>query len=151
MKWEIIKYKKTHSKAETLKKFPEISESTLKRLVRRSDEIKKRVVKGIGGKKRDIPLKKYKDMGEKLLQFFNRIREAHGAVSRDLLESYAMTLPAEIVKDHFTTNPSSRDDFWTKWKRRYGLTYRRISGVKQYVPTDADDRIAIFNNLLQSI
>ena len=58
--------------------------------------------------KRQIALQKYHELGEALVQFSRRIREAHGAVSRDLLESFAMTLRNEVKKDYFALNQSSK-------------------------------------------
>lgn len=150
-KVEILNFRKNHSVQATLDRYPEICKRTLQRMAKEESKLRARLHKGGGSVKRRVPLKKYFDMGEQMHQFFIRIRDAHGAVSRDLLESYALSLPEAIRKDYFSINESSRDDVWKRWRRWYGVVYRRISGVKQYVPGDHEQRIATFHQLMRSV
>ena len=101
-KLDILAFRKPHSREETLKKFSEISESTLKRLMKKENFLKKAVARGHGYQKRLCPLKKYRDMWVAMDVFFRQVREAHGAVSRNLLEAFAMSLPDVVKQDYFT-------------------------------------------------
>ena len=127
-KLKIISYRKLHDEKETLARFPEICRSTLSRMMRNEKEIRKRVAKGVFKEKRRTPLKKYAEMGASMEKFFREVREAHGAVSRGLMEAFILTLPPEVYQDYFTITQSGQDEFWFRWRRFYGLTYRRFSG-----------------------
>jgi len=77
--------------------------------------------------------------------FFRQVCEAQGAVSRGLLEAYVLTLPREIYQEFFTVTRSGQDEFWHRWKKFYGVSLRRVGGVKQYVPGDYKERVANYN------
>ena len=92
----ILNYRKFNSVARTLVRFLEVSERTLRRMKLAKANLTKQLQLGAKDMKRQIALQKYHELGEALVQFSRRIREAHGAVSRDLLESFAMTLRNDV-------------------------------------------------------
>lgn len=85
-KAEILNYERKHTAQETLNKFPEISESTLKRMKRKGKSIRDMVHQGLG--KKDF--KQCEALVAAMYDFFVAIGEAcaHGAVSRALLEEW---------------------------------------------------------------
>ena len=99
--------------------FPEMSLSTIKRLPKKAAQIRQEVHAGRGSTKRRMPLMKYRALGEKLHDFFVLVRDAQGAVSRKLLESFITTLPPEIQLDLMTLKEHRRDEFFTRWRRWY--------------------------------
>ncbi len=149
---EVLKFSKTHSNAETLRQFPEVSASTLTRIKRNETAICKAAEKGKHKEKRvKNHLRKYQALGEAFHKFFLCVRDAHGGVSRNLLEAYALTLPEDIVKDFNQVNKSSKDIFWQRWRRLHSVVYRRVSGIKQYVPGDFEKRVEDYKSLLRSM
>lgn len=147
----VLNYRATHSINSTLERFPEISKSTLLRKKRKEAKLRKELWKGKGTSKRTKGFSKYDALAKQLYQFFTNIRDLHGGVSRGLLEAYALTLPDDVKKDYFQVNRTSQDDFWKRWRTFYDVVYRRVSGLKQYVPTDNSTRIETFNGLLHSL
>ena len=115
----------------TMAVFPEMSRSTIMRLRKNAEEIRKAVHAGRGSMKKRMPLIKYRALGEKVYEFFVRVRDAQGAVSRSLLESYIVSLPQDIQLDLMSMKVHRRDEFFTRWRRFYRVVYRRITGVKQ--------------------
>ena len=148
---EILNFRKTHTAKETLAKFPEVSPSTLKRIQRHAGQIEKAYHSGRGSTKRKVPLKMYKARGEKLHEFFMQVRDAHGAVTRGLLEEFAAGLPPEITHTFMSKGAYRRDEFFSRWRKWYGIVYRRVTGVKQYLPHDHPERIRTFHSLLRSM
>lgn len=150
-KVEILAHAKLHRNATTLKKYPEISASTLTRMKKKAAVLVKAVAKGnLKGKRRRGP-SKYADLWKAVYDFFVEVREANGPVSRDLLESFMLTLAPGIVKDFFQITSSGRDEFWKRWRTWYGVVYRRAAGVKQYIPGDSQQRVETFKALLHSM
>ncbi|EPS72038.1 hypothetical protein M569_02720 [Genlisea aurea] len=149
---EVLKFAKTHSNAETLRQFPEVSASTLTRIKRNETIIRKAAEKGKQKQKRvKNHLRKYQALGEAFHKFFLCVRDAHGGVSRNLLEVYALTMPEDVVKDFHRVNKSSKDIFWQRWRQMYHVVYRRVSGIKQYVPGDFEKRVEDYKSLLRSM
>lgn len=120
-------------------------------MMSKESDIAKTVSKGFGEVKRKRPLQKYVDMGKAMFKFFLEVREAHGAVSRGLMESYMLSLPEDVRQEYFSITRSGQDEFWQRWRKFYGLTYRRFSGVKQYVPGDFETRLKVYKGLLRSM
>ncbi len=87
--------------------------------------------------------KKYKVMAERMLVFFESIRDALGIVAK--------TLMLEVQKDFKTIKPEAKDWFWHSWRRKYQLTYRRVSGLTRLLPKDATRRVSDFHKLLGSV
>ena len=148
---EIIKFRKTHSLAETMACYPEASRSTIIRLKGKDREIQKAIHGGRGQVKRSKALSKYKALGENLHSFFVLVRDAHGAVSRALLEEYIAGLPQEIQLDLMEKAVHRCDEFFTRWRRWYKIVYRRVTGVKQFLPEDYTVRVRKFQHLLRSM
>lgn len=120
------------------------------RLKAQEHSLRKNVVKGQGAVKRQKGFMKYDELSKALFSFFVNVRDAHGAVSRGLLEAYAFNLPDGVKKDYFAVNRTSQDDFWKRWRTFHGIVYRRVGGLKQYVPTDFQTRIDVYKALLKS-
>ena len=124
-KHEALKCFESSNLEKTMAVFPEMSRSTIQRLTRKAEEIRRAVHAGRGSMKRRVPLMKYKPLGEKLYEFFIRVRDAQGAVSRSLLESYIASLPQDIQLDLMSLKVHRRDEFFTRWRRWYRIVYRR--------------------------
>ena len=97
-KLKVIAFRKGNTESATLAQFPSVSRSTLKRMMKEQNALAKLASKGLGCKKRKQPMKKYKEMGQAVDLFFRSIREAHGAVTRSLLEAFILTLSPDIKK-----------------------------------------------------
>jgi hypothetical protein len=151
MKNDILRYKASHSIAETLQKFPETSRSALRRMKIAEKLIRKAVERGKGKEKRKSQLYKYRALGEHLFKFFEAIRDAQGSVSRGLLEEYVLTLPEDTQLDLMEGRDKRRDEFFARWKRQYNLVYRNISGTTQFLPADYDEKVTKFKALLRSM
>ena len=95
-KHEALLFNKNHSVKETLAKFPELSRATLFRMKKQGHVFAKAVHAQRAHVKRIKPLAKYRVLGEHVNEFFISVREAHGAVTRALLESFIGTLPSDI-------------------------------------------------------
>ena len=106
---------------------------------------------GRGSVKRVRPLIKYAVLGEKLYTFFVLVRDANGAVTRGLLEEFITGLPKEVQCDLMAMSAHRRDEFFSRWRRWYKIVYRRVTGVKQYLPEDYHARIRKFQFLLRSM
>ena len=148
---QIVAYRKTHSMRETITKYPELCEKTVYRMMKEGRKLATKVHKGFAKQKRSRPLQKYREMGVAVDKFFREVRDAQGAVSRGLLDCFIPSLPARVTQDFFKITRSGRDEVWQRWRRFYGTTYRRISGVKQYIPGDYETRVASYNALLRSL
>ena len=148
---EILNYLNKHTMKETLAKYPEVSESTLKRMKRQEKSIRAMVHQGFGKMKRKKDFRKYAALGSAMYDFFIAIREANGAVGRSLLEEWVGSQPKEVQKDFLTVRPEQRNLFFKRWKRIYKVVYRRITGTKQYLPADYEARTNNFNSLLRSM
>ena len=109
---EALKALRQHSLEKTMAMFPEMSRSTIMRLPKKAAEIQKAVHAGKGSLKRRRPLIKYKPLGEKLYEFFVRVRDAQGVVTRSLLESFIASLPQDIQLDLMSLKIHRRDEFF---------------------------------------
>ena len=88
--------------------YPEASRSTIIRLKGKDHEIQKAIHGGRGQVKRSKALSKYKALGS----FFVHVGDAHGAVTRALLEEYIAGLPQEIQLDLMEKAVHRRDEFF---------------------------------------
>ena len=95
-------------------RFPEVCEWAIKSIKRKEDQIQKDFHAGLGLRNRKRPLMKYQKLGQALFDFFITIRDAHGGVSRTLLEEFILTTPAHIQLDLMSLRDHRRDEFFTK-------------------------------------
>ncbi len=65
--------------------------------------------------------------------------------------AYCYSLPPEVQKDFKTISTEAKDWFWHSWRRKYQLTYRRVSGLTQLLPKDATRRVSDVHKLLGSM
>jgi len=68
-KWEIYKFYKHHGLANTLGKYPEVSKTSLFRLIKESNQLSKAVHSGEGQSKREKTPNKYKVLGEQMYAY----------------------------------------------------------------------------------
>ena len=84
-------------------------------------------------------------------EFYVLIRDAQGAVTRALLEQFILGLPQEIQRDLMSKGEHRRDEFFARWRRWYKIVYRRVTGVKQFLPDDYQLKLRKFNGILRSL
>eukprot|EP00667_Euglena_gracilis_P028014 EG_transcript_35310 len=106
---------------------------------------------GKGSQKMNRPLMKYRALGEKLHNFFVLVRDAEGVVTRALLEEFITSLPPEVQLDLMALKEHRRDEFFARWRRWYRVVYRRVTGAKQFLPSDYTTRANNFKALLRSM
>jgi len=150
-KHEILRFAQSHTMTQTMNAFPEISMTALKRLKRNREVTMKGYHPSRGTIRRMRPLAKYKVLGEHLHKFFVGVRDAQGAVNRALLEECILGLPDDVQLDLMQKGEHRRDEFFVRWRRWYKIVYRRITGVKQFLPDDYATRVRNFHYLLRSM
>ena len=105
-------------------------------------------------------------MAEELYLFFVAIRDAQGAVTRQLLHAFVATLPREVQHNFMNAGEKRHDRFFRRWRRFHNVVDRRVSGVppdmftitspshlgvQQMLPTDYEERVFDFHCLLQDL
>jgi hypothetical protein len=142
-KWKVVKLSDSVGVNKAASKF-EVGERQLRKWRRQRTEIARAIRRGFGKHEKIRPLTKFGAVFDKAFDLYKKGREMLFAVTPLMIREYCMANDASFN----TASLSSQRRALRRFKKHFGLSSRRPTGVTQILPTDAEARIEKYHHIL---
>ena len=144
-KWEHLKRADARGRAYVQAHF-NIPPSVLSEWSSDRPRIEQYVLRGFGDYSAVQPLKKYKALFEEAHRMYLAARDLYAGVSMASVRSFCCSQSEDFRK----LLPKKQYESLAVFKQHYGLSVRRVTGLTQLLPQNADARVAQFHLMLHN-